>query len=80
MSHSNKSKKCNKPKCFCLRVPYVPNPTYSVQRVNRNPLVTPKKCKCCCKVKQHPFNQTVVVTPPSSFIFLIIILFHTPIK
>ncbi len=63
MSHHKQHKKQCKKQCFCLRVPYVRNPTYSVQNVNENPLATPKTCKCCCKVKQHPFNQTVVVTP-----------------
>lgn len=63
MSHSHKSKSCKKAKCFCLRVPYNPNATYSVEKLNQNPLAPVKTCKCCCKVKQHPFNQTVVVTP-----------------
>ena len=59
---SKKSKQCKKT-CFCLRVPYVANPLYSVQNVHENPLATPKLCNKCCKIKQHPFNQTVVVTP-----------------
>lgn len=64
-SHKTKHSKkhCNKHKCFCLRVPLVMNPTYNVQNVFENPLAEPKLCKCCCKVKQHPFQQTVVVTP-----------------
>ncbi len=65
MSRSTHHKKphCKKAKCFCLRVPYVPNPTYSVENVNLNPLAPVKTCKCCCKVKQCPFTSTVVVTP-----------------
>ena len=63
MHQSNQHKKPCKKHCFCLRVPYVPNPTYSVQILGQNPLLQPKQCKCCCKVKQQPFNQTVVVTP-----------------
>jgi hypothetical protein len=63
MSHHKENKKQCKKHCFCLRVPYVRNPTYSVQNLSENPLAVTKKCKCCCKVKQHPFNQTVVVTP-----------------
>ncbi len=63
MHHSHKSKHCKKDKCFCLRVPYVPNPTYSVQNAFENPLQTPKTCKCCCKVKQSPSTQSVVVVP-----------------
>lgn len=62
MSHKS-HKSCKKAKCFCLKVPYVPNPNYSVQNVSENPIITPKTCKCCCKIKQHPFNQVVVVTP-----------------
>jgi hypothetical protein len=60
---SQKSKHCKKDKCFCLRVPYNPHITYNVENVNENPIAYVKYCKCCCKVKQHPFNQTVVVTP-----------------
>lgn len=63
MSRSHKSKQCKKANCLCLRVPYVPDPTYSVQNAFENPLQPPLTCKCCCKVKQQPFNQTVVVTP-----------------
>lgn len=63
MSHTEKSKHCKKTKCFCLRVPYNSHATYSVELVGQNPIAVVKKCKCCCKVKQHPFNQTVVVTP-----------------
>ena len=63
MSHTKKSKHCKKDKCFCLRVPYVPNPSYSVENLSVNPLAVVKHCKCCCKVKQHPFESTVVVTP-----------------
>ena len=62
-NHHKKTHRCKKEKCFCLRVPYVPNPSYSVQNLSENPIAIPKLCKCCCKVKQHPFNQTVVVTP-----------------
>ena len=62
MSHSDKSKKCKKT-CFCLKVPVVLHPTYSVQRVNVNPLAPYKKCKKCCIIKQHPVTSTVVVTP-----------------
>ena len=59
---SNKSKKCKK-SCFCVRVPYVVNPLYNVQNLSDNPIVQYKKCKRCCKIKQHPFKQTVVVVP-----------------
>jgi hypothetical protein len=61
-NHSHKSKKCKKT-CFCLRVPHVVNPSYSVENLSENPIVNYKKCKKCCRIKQHPFNQTVVVTP-----------------
>ena len=37
-SHSKNSSHCEKPKCFCLRVPYVPNPSYSVENLSENPL------------------------------------------
>lgn len=63
MPHSKKSKHCKKEKCFCLRVPYVPSPSYSVENLSVNPLAVYKTCSCCCKVKQHPFESTVVVTP-----------------
>jgi hypothetical protein len=65
-SHSNsksKSKSHCKNKCFCLRVPYVPNPSYNVEILSENPLNPHKMCKCCHKVKQTPFKQTVVMTP-----------------
>jgi hypothetical protein len=62
MSHSHSNKKC-KSRCSCLRVPYNPHATYSVERLGDNPIAVVKTCKCCCKVKQHPFKQTVVTTP-----------------
>ena len=64
MSNTKKSKHCKKDKCFCLRVPQVLNPSYSVENLSTNPLAQPKTCKCCCKVKQTPFfPANVVVTP-----------------
>ena len=64
MPHCKKSKHCKKDKCFCLRVPYVPNPSYSVENLSVNPIVVYKKCSCCCKVKQTPFfSSTVIVNP-----------------
>ncbi len=64
MSHSKKTKHCKKAKCFCLRVPYIgTNPSYSVDILSTNPIAQPKVCHCCCKVKQQPFESTVVVTP-----------------
>ncbi|AYV80274.1 MAG: hypothetical protein Gaeavirus24_2 [Gaeavirus sp.] len=57
-------KKCCKKKCcFCLRVPFVPNPTYNVDIIAVNPLATPRKCCHCHKVKQTGTPVTVVTTP-----------------
>ena len=59
----HKHEHCHKKKCFCLCVPHVHNPSYSVEILGLNPILVPRTCCKCCKVKQHPFNQTVVVTP-----------------
>lgn len=59
---SHQSKKCHK-HCFCLCVPFVPNPSYSVDILRLNPLNPYRKCKCCKKPKQHPVTSSVVMTP-----------------
>lgn len=50
-------KKTCKKTCYCLKVPFVPNPSYSVDILRLNPLNPLKQCSCCHKVKQHSIKN-----------------------